>query len=449
MEPSSRSTRPSLHRLPLAAVDPLAARSTAKPAPDGGSRGVRTRAAGDPARRISSGTTGHDLALVLTGGGARAAYQVGLLKFLARRFPDFAPPILTGVSAGALNAVALANHPGSLPSAVEELVELWSNLTVDQVFRVDRRSLASHAARFGLRLVSGGSASAPRFTSLVDTTPLRELVSRVVTRDGHALAGIDANLASERLRAVAVTTTCYATGRSVTWFQGAAADPWSRPQRMGIRTQLGVDHVLASAALPLLFPAVRIGETWHGDGDVRLAAPLSPALHMGARRILAVSTRYAAFEPAATGGGAYPPPAQVIGTILNTVFLDMLEQDALRLVQVNELLLRGECAPPPGLNPVDLFVIRPSQDPGVLAHEFESHLPSALRFLTRGLGTREAPSADSLSFILFEPRYLRALIALGERDAESYAHALESFLAGGLCRSSAEDCRRSAAGSVS
>lgn len=412
-----------------ARVAPSAPLPASARALDPASEAPSVRGAPQAARIVPRPADGRGMALVLTGGGARAAYQVGLLKFLARRFPELTIPILTGVSAGALNAVALANHPGSLVSAVEELAELWSSLSVEQVFRVDRRSLASHAARFGLRLFSGGSASAPRFTSLVDTAPLRELVTRVLTREGHALAGIDANVASDRLRAVAITTTCYATGRSVTWFQGPEVEPWARPQRVGIRTQLGIDHVLASAALPLLFPAVRIGGTWHGDGDVRLAAPLSPALHLGARRILAVSTRFAAFErEAANPTAAYPPPAQVIGTILNTVFLDMLEQDALRLVQVNELLLRGGGPLPNGTRQVELFVIRPSQDPGVLARQFEPHLPSALRFLTRGLGTRETDSADSLSFILFEPRYLRALIELGERDAESYAHAIESFV---------------------
>lgn len=373
------------------------------------------------------------LALVLTGGGARAAYQVGMLRFLAKRFPNLAIPILTGASAGALNAVALANHPGLLSEAVDELTELWSNLTVEQVFRVDRRSLASHVARFGLRLVAGGAKGAPRPKSLVDTAPLRELVARVLSRHGRELGGIADNVAGGRLRAIAITTTCYASGRSVTWFDGRGVEPWTRPQRVGVRAALSVDHVLASAALPLLFPAVRIGDTWHGDGEVRLAAPLSPALHLGARRVLAVSTRFTPTHPApgtACAGEVvgYPSPAQVIGMILNAVFVDGLDQDALRLVQVNELLLRGAECLGAGLKPVDLFVMRPSRDLGELATHFESELPGAFRWMTRGLGAHETRAADSLSFVLFQPDYLRALIHLGERDAEAYAQTIESFI---------------------
>ncbi|MBK7972689.1 MAG: patatin-like phospholipase family protein [Deltaproteobacteria bacterium] len=356
-----------------------------------------------------------------------------MLRSLAKRFPDLAIPILTGASAGALNAVALANHPGSLADAVDELSELWANLTIDQVFRVDRRSLASHVARFGVGLVAGGARGAPQPRSLVDTAPLRELVTEVLGRGGREPGGIAHNLDSGRLRAVAITTTCYTSGRSVTWVEGRGVEPWARPQRVGVRAALSADHVLASAALPLLFPAVRIGDAWHGDGDVRLAAPLSPALHLGARRILAVSTRFTpshAPPPAACASElvAYPTPAQVIGMILNAVFVDGLEQDALRLVQVNELLMRGEERAGGGLRPVDLFVMRPSRDLGELATHFERELPSTFRWLTRGLGTHQTRAADSLSFILFQPAYLRALITLGERDAESYAQAIESFV---------------------
>lgn len=362
----------------------------------------------------------NELALVLTGGGARGAYQIGMLRALARRFPDLRVPIITGVSAGAVNAAHLASHHGTFPQAVEELVGLWSELTPERVFRADAGSLSWNVARWGLRLLSGGKAPMPEVRGLVETSPLREYLEEAMAAIGGEITGIDYNLHRGVLKAVAISTTSYTTGQSVVWVQGRDIELWERPNRVSVQTKIRVDHVMASSALPLVFPAIPIGDQWYGDGGVRLAAPLSPALHLGARRILAVSTRFdrsraEADEFEVTG---YPPPAQVMGVLMNAIFLDLLDQDVHRLERLNRLLERIPEGERNGLQPVRLVVMRPSRDLSKLAGEYEPRLPRAFRFLTRGLGTRETGSPDLLAMLMFQPDYIRALIDLGEEDAE-------------------------------
>lgn len=373
-----------------------------------------------------------ELAIALTGGGARAAYQVGLLVWLARRFPELEVPILTGVSAGAVNAGHLAAHPGNFRAAVSDLARLWSDLTPDDVFRVDTRSLAGHVARWAARLTVGGLTRTPAVHGLVDTTPLRGLLEDVLAAENGEIVGIADNLRRGRLKAIAVSTTSYGTGRSVAWAQGREIQGWARPNRMGVQTALTVDHIMASAALPLFFPAVRLGDDWHGDGGIRLAAPLSPALHLGAGRIIAISTRHspsqAEAEAPVTVG--YPPPAQVLGVLMNAIFLDVIDQDALRLERLNRLLRRLPEEQRDGLRIVDLLVLRPSRDLGRLARDYEPRLPGAFRILTRALGTRQTLSPDALSLVMFQSDYLRRLIEMGEADAEARAEEIERFVKG-------------------
>jgi NTE family protein len=383
-----------------------------------------------PAREAARGDP-LPIALVMGGGGARAAYQVGFLRGLARHFPDLEPPILVGVSAGAINAVHLAAHPGSFPEAVEDLARLWGSLTMDRVFRVDARSLAVNAFRWGLQLASGGHLGDPRIRALVDTEPLRRFLVGQLGEARAPIPGIQAKLDAGRLRAVAISTSSYTTGGSVTWIQGREVEGWSRPRREAVLTRLTPEHVMASAALPLFFPAVRIGEEWYGDGGIRLAAPLSPAVNLGAARILALSTR---FEPTRREASVrlthgYPPPAQVIGSLLNAVFLDHLDQDAWRIERINDLLERIPEEERGGLRVIRLLTMRPSLDLGRLSNEFEIRMPGSFRFLIRGLGTRETESPDLLSFLLFEPAYLRRLMEIGERDAEARIGEIGSVLA--------------------
>jgi NTE family protein len=371
------------------------------------------------------------LGLVLTGGGARGAYQVGVLSWIARRHPQLRMPILTGVSAGAVNIAFLAAHRGTVREALLDLAEVWRALTAEKVFHVDARTIGWTALRWGIRLVSGGAVRAPHVRGFLDTGPLRRLLHRVLeTNRQGAIVGISENIERRSLKAVAVTATSYTTGQTVAFVQGSDIVPWTRPQRRADQTVLTVDHVMASTALPMFFPAVRIGNAWYGDGGIRLAAPLSPALHLGAGRILAVSTRYERSRPEAEAPQleGYPPPAQVLGALLNAVFLDLIDHDALRLQLINTLLRELPPEHRQGLRPVELLVIRPSRDLGRLAAEFEPQLPRAFRFMTRGLGTRETRSPDVLSMLMFQPDYIDELIAIGEHDAEARAEEIDRFV---------------------
>ncbi len=375
------------------------------------------------------------LALVLTGGGARAAYQVGVLRLLAREIPDLMPDILTGVSAGGINAAFFAARQGPFAEKVERLAEVWGNIRIDEVFRVDLRDLATRTLRWSGRLLSAGNSPLPPSKSLVDTDPLREFLERVLEAEDGNILGIARSLEDGWLRAIALTASSYTTGQSVTWVQTREARDqweWERPQRKSDECSMRVAHVMASAALPFFFPAIDVAGAWYGDGGIRLTAPLSPAIHLGARRILAVSTRHAvsqkeADRPLIVG---YPPPAQVAGVLFNAIFLDLLDTDALHLHLINDMLARLPNQEHRGLRHIELLVVRPSEDLGRLANAYEADLPRAFRFLTRGLGTRETRSNDMLSLVMFQPDYVKHLIAMGEDDAAKRLPEIRKFLAG-------------------
>lgn len=380
---------------------------------------------------MMSTATAPELALVLTGGGARAAYQVGVLAGLAEQFPELEIPIMTGVSAGAVNLAHLASHAGTFRGATQDLVELWSRLTVDRVFEVDSLSLARNAMRWAGQLLSGGARGAPIGESLVDTAPLREfLCAAIGTAPDQPIPGIARNLQEGRLKAAAVITTSYSTGETVVWVEGRDVQSWTRSRRRGVQAPLTIEHVMASTALPLFFPAVRLGDAWFGDGGIRLAAPLSPALHLGASRILAISTRYepSAVEAASPTIPGYPPPAQVLGILLNAVFLDLIDQDVLRLDRLNRLLEELPEERRNGMRIVELLVLRPSFDLGRLAAQFEPRLPRAFRFMTRGLGTKETSSPDILAMLMFQQDYLEQLIEIGHADALARRDEIAAFL---------------------
>jgi NTE family protein len=374
------------------------------------------------------------LGLVLSGGGARAAYQVGVLRFLAREFPTAVPDILTGVSAGGINAAFLAARQDTYPAKVEQLSEMWSNLHISEVFRVDLRDLAWRSVRWSGRLASGGNSPLPPAKSLVDTTPLREVLERELHASfGQPIDGIRTSLKDGWLRAFALTASSYTTGQSITWVQtreDALMPAWERPQRKSHCCALRVDHVMASAALPFFFPAIEVDNAWYGDGGIRLTAPLSPAIHLGATKILAVTTRYArsreeADRPLIVG---YPPPAQVAGVLFNAIFLDQLDGDALHLRQINQLIAAQPEEKRLGLREIELLVLRPSEDLGRLANAYEADLPKAFRFLTRGMGTRETRSNDMLSLVMFQTDYVKRLMELGEHDAAAKRAEIAKFL---------------------
>ena len=364
-----------------------------------------------------------DLGVVLGGGGARSAYQVGVLRAIARRFPGFRPPILTGTSAGAINIAHIANHTGSFDHKIEDLTQLWSALDVSKVFETRSAPLLWRMVRVAARLTVGLPNKMTPSPGMVDTQPLRRTLHRALGTEDGRLAGVDMNLEAGRLKAVALTTTRYSTGQTITFFRGRGIEPWTRPQRRSEEGPLTVEHVMASAALPLLFPAVPIGDSWHGDGGIRLVAPLAPALHLGAARILVVPTRYMrsgpeADEPLFEGR---PSPAHVMGTLFNAIFLDQIDQDAHQLERINHLVRHLPKERRCGLREVELLVIRPSRDLGRMAGDFEPQLPDVFRTLMRRLGTRNARSQDLLSTVMFQRDYIRHLIELGERDGESQA----------------------------
>jgi NTE family protein len=374
---------------------------------------------------------GSEIALALAGGGARGAYQVGFLRHLARRYPDFPVEILTGVSAGAVNAVHLANHTGRFIDRVESLTRAWESLSVDQVFRVDAFSLLPRGLRWVVQLaLLGGRRHVAQAQGLVDTLPLRRFLYHALeTRDGR-LPGIVQNLESGGLRAIAISATHYASSSTVTFCQGREVEGWERPQRHSMMTDLTVEHVMASAALPFFFPAIGLGGQWFGDGSVRLHSPLAPAVHLGARKIIAVSTRSEAVQNLLSPlpPSDYPPPAQILGVLFNSVFLDLLDQDALRLARINRLLAAGANQNPDGLRPVDLLVLRPSIELGEIASEYEPDLPKVFRFLTRRIGTRETRGRDVLSMLMFQSDFLTRIIELGEADADARADEIAAFV---------------------
>ena len=381
---------------------------------------------------------------MLSGGGARAAYQVGFLRLLAREFPEVVPGILTGVSAGGINAAYLAARPEPFAEKVENLAAVWAGIRIDDVFRVDLRDLASRSVRWGGRLLSGGAYPVPPARSLVDTAPLRALMERLLQPEGTSIVGISRNLRAGWLRAIALTAASYTNGQSVTWVQtrdDCRIETWERPQRTSVACTFGVEHVMASSALPFFFPAVPIDGAWYGDGGIRLTAPLSPAVHLGARRIIAVSTRYAPSpdEAARPAIGDYPPPAQIAGVLYNAIFLDQLDSDALELRRLNRLIARLSDADRDGLRQIDLLMLRPSIDLGRLANQYEPDLPRAFRFLTRGLGTQETRSNDMLSLVMFQGDYVRRLMELGEADASARIADIRRFLRDDRDRTAAEN----------
>ena len=371
----------------------------------------------------------HTPALVLSGGGARGAYQVGVLRQIARQHPEFSFPIITGVSAGAINAAFIASHREDLAQATEQLAQRWSKLTTSTVMRTDVPSLLGNAMRIAGTVATGGARIAPATRGLVDTRPLRRFLETLVKPEN-----IEANLRDGRLQALAVSATSYRTGDSITFVQGSPdTSMWDRFRRLSRADRIGVDHVLASAAIPLFFPACQVEGEYFGDGSLRQPYPLAPAVHLGADRLLAVSSRYASPAQADDAEpGPYPSTARILGLMLNSIFLDQLDADAERLERVNELLQRVDPKQRWRIpeREVELLVLRPSRDIGRMAALYEHKLPRALRHLVRGLGTRRGSGSDLLSYLLFVPEFLSDLIELGERDAEMNRARINRFIEG-------------------
>lgn len=381
----------------------------------------------------AAGANTGDLAVMLTGGGARAAYQVGLLKGIARHYPDLRIQIVTGVSAGAINAIFLGAFRGTLAEKARQLEAMWLELTCDSIYHFDWK--AFFPFRSALASISPKklkwAQSQPY--GIVDTSPLRRLLCRTLGVAPTApITTIDQNLRDGGLKALALITLDYNTGQTVRWVQGRHFDLYEGPNRRTAVTQFTVEHVMASSALPFVFPAVRIGDEWHGDGGIRLAAPLSAAVQLGASRIIAMSTGYQRTpdEAATPTVSGYPPAAQILNQLVNAIFLDAIDEDVARMQRMNEMLGKMAESDRNGLKPLDLLVLRPSVDFGKLAGEYERYLPRKVKLMVRALGAKETDSPDFVSLLMFEPSYTRRIIEIGEADVESRLDEIREFLGG-------------------
>lgn len=378
-------------------------------------------------------------AVILMGGGARAAYQAGVLRGIARiaarhgvgtRNPF---DVVCGTSAGAINGAGLAIDAGDFDRATETLAALWSSIHAEDVYRTDVLRVGISGARWLSALAVGWALQhAPR--ALFDNKPLDSLLSELFDPER-----VQASLDAGHLQALAITALSYSTGRHVTFYQShRRIQPWRRSQRLAVEARIGVDHLLASSSIPFLFPATPLEldghHEWFGDGTMRQMSPLSPAIHLGASRILAIG---AASAPRAgwydtVPAGGYPSLAQVGGQALASIFLDGLSTDLERLQHINTLLSRmPEIANDrEGWRPVQVMTIAPSEPIEALAIEHVKRLPRTVRALLAPLGGTEAKGAAFASYLLFEPEFTQALIALGERDAQAQGDELAAFLYG-------------------
>ncbi len=369
---------------------------------------------------------------MLPGAGARGSYQVGVLKAIASLLPERAPnpfSVICGASAGAINAAVLAGRAANFESAVNDMEDVWGNFSVDQVYRADDRTMLKTSLHW-LAAATLGGLGVRNPKSLLDNAPLRELLTQNVRFEGIRRA-----IEQGHLDAVAVTASAYATARSVTFFEGRPElASWTRVRRIGRATRLTVDHPMASAAVPFVFPPVQIGGEFYGDGSMRHGAPLSPAIHLGADRMLIVGVRDERpdAEPPVGAMADRPTFAHLAGYMLDTLFMDGLYTDLERLSRTNRILeqlgdrkLSGTLG---ALRPLHTLVIVPHQDIRSVAAEHARELPRGVRLLLRGLGAGSRSGMQLVSYLLFESGFTRALIDMGYRDAMAMEDELRAFL---------------------
>jgi NTE family protein len=368
----------------------------------------------------------------MPGAGARGAYQVGVLKAVAGLLPAGARnpfSVICGASAGAINAAVLAGRAGNFERAVAEMEQVWGNFSASQVYRTDNWTMLKTSLHWLAAAIFGG-LGVRNPTSFLDNAPLREMLTANVRFDG-----IRRSIRKGYVDAVAVTASAYATSRSVTFFQGRPElKPWERVRRIGRVATLTVDHLMASAAVPFVFPPVKIAGEYYGDGAMRHRAPLSPAIHLGADRMLVVGVRDERQDAEPPPGHKPAPPtfAHLGGYLLDTLFMDGLFTDLERLSRTNRILeqLGGKrlTGPLAELRPLHTLVIVPQQDLRSVAARFAGELPRGVRILLRGLGASSSSGLQLVSYLLFESGFTRALIDMGYRDAMNMEAELRAFL---------------------
>ncbi len=374
--------------------------------------------------------------LILTGGGARAAYQVGVLRALSELMPKEAHtpfPIICGTSAGSINATILAVDAANFRHAVRRLITVWKNFHVHHVYRADIFGAFRNSARWLFAAMSGGRlrtvSGSTQPVSLLDNAPLAALLRKYVD-----LSAIQRNIDAGHLTALSITCSGYTTGQSVTFYQGQPdLQNWQRARRIGVAMPIELNHLLASSALPFIFPPMRINREYFGDGSMRQIAPVSPALHLGADRVLVIGVgRQLQPDAERIKSDAFPTLAQIAGHALNSIFLDSLEVDLERLQRINRTIelipegVRRQTNYP--LHAVDFRVISPSVELEKIAAEFADELPRTIRTLLSTVGGTRKSGSNLLSYLLFEKSYCRALIKLGYKDTMARKDELLAFM---------------------
>lgn len=373
-------------------------------------------------------------ALILSGGGARAAYQVGVIKALAELLPKNAAnpfPILCGTSAGAINATALAVYSDNFREAAWRLGHVWRNFHVDQVFRADSFGLIASGLHW-LAALSLGGLGKYNPSALLDRDPLYELLEKYLD-----LTRIQEAIEHGNLHALSITASSYTTGHSVAFFQGREEiEPWQRSRRWGVPCNIEFDHLMASSAIPFVFGAIRLGNEYFGDGSMRQTAPISPALHLGADRLFVIGVKSEESVAVPDSEPTYPSMAQIAGHVLNSIFLDNVETDLERLRRINRTLSQIPPRHRPEnsvtLRKAEVFSISPSRNLDAIAVRYSTLLPRPLRFLLRGMGVSHRSGANLLSYLLFEREYCRELMALGYGDTLQRKHEILEFLGEGV-----------------
>lgn len=372
------------------------------------------------------------VALILTGGGARAAYQVGVLKAIAEFLPRRAHspfPIICGTSSGALNAATLAVNAGNFSMGVQYLVNTWKNFHANQIYRTDVVGVFNNSMLWLAGMIfSAIGINRLNRVSLLDNSPLVELLEEMLPCE-KIQESIDAGL----LHALSITASGYDSGQSVTFYQGVKQlVPWRRTGRVGAPTQIEIKHLLASAALPFIFPATLINREHFGDGSMRQIAPISPALHLGATRVLIIGVTASGYaeHPDRTDINEYPSLARIAGHALNSIFLDSMEVDLERLKKINDLvaIMPDEMRERANLRHVDVLVVSPSQPIEKIAERYAAELPWTIRLLLRLFGARQHSGGTLVSYLLSEKKFCRALIDLGYQDALIRRDEIVGFL---------------------
>jgi NTE family protein len=378
-------------------------------------------------------------ALILSGGGARAAYQVGVLQAFATLLPHLQNPfpIICGTSAGAINALYLAAYLGEFNQAAQNLAAIWRKLQIQQVYHCDWQDLMIGIAKMGASLFNRG-VGVNKPLALLDNSPLKELLSDLIQFEN-----LDMRIKRGDLEAVSVTALGYHSGDSVTFFQGAPhLQGWRRARRVGLAAQLEVNHLLASSAIPTVFPAVFIEREYFGDGAMRQMAPISPALHLGADRIVVIGVsgnrNPENWMRKNTGGRSSPSMGNIVGQMLNSAFIDALEGDLEHLERVNHLvrMLPPEIlnSAPSYLRPVETLVISPSKPLDKIAGRHVRDLPPSMRFFMRATGsTASSGGASAASYLLFSNEYCHELMELGYQDAMWERDNITRFFADQAC----------------